>query len=130
MLYVFDQLNTILHYGKNFRISQSNFIGGPNLKKSLVKKCLMGNKSKFLFHRTNPYFRLINLHVTKGGQSISKYKDLSKVFLQYIAFAKIVYSFSIADVINYHKLSGLKQYKCISLQLQKGSHLSKSKLSV
>ena len=65
----------------------------------------MGNKSKFLFHRTNPYFRLINLHVTKGGQSISKYKDLSKVFLQYIAFAKIVYSFSIADVINYHKQS-------------------------
>ena len=57
---------------------------------------------KFLFHITNPYFRLIKLHVTKGGggQSISKYKDLNKVFIQYTAFAKIVYSFSIVDVIN------------------------------
>ena len=35
-----------------------------------------------------------------GGQSISKYKDLNKVFIQYTAFAKIVYSFSIVDVIN------------------------------
>ena len=91
----------------------------------------MRKKSKFLFHITNSYFRLIKLHLTKGGgQSILKYKDLNKVFIQYTAFAKIVYSFSIVDVINYHKLSGLKQHKYIILQLQKGSHLPKSKLSV
>ena len=91
----------------------------------------MRKKSKFLFHITNSYFRLIKLHLTKGGgQSILKYKDLNKVFIQYTAFAKIVYSFSIVDVINYHKLSGLKQHKCIILQLQKGSHLPKSKLLV